>query len=365
MAMRKNQARWIESRQRWQINVQKDGERRTFTSSKAGTKGKIEAERKADKWLEEGIRNNCIRLKRLYVDFLVEVKNLTSTPNYIKHEQIGRLWLLPRLEHKRVNTITPQDWQDCINDAYKAGKSKHTLTNIRGSITALYAYARKNRIQMEYPEGLIIKKDAPVAEKKILQPADLKKLFSIDTVTKYGKTITEYFIHAYRFIVLTGLRRGELCGLMQDDVLNNVVFVRRTVNSLNEITQGKTDNARRYFALPDKAKEVLEAQKQMLKKRGIISPYLFPDERGEMLDPNHLYKMWRAYCSQHDIHCTLHELRHTMISVSKAEVPEELLKRVVGHSKSMDTFGEYGHLVDGEIEKVASILNETFNLILK
>ena len=47
MSERKNEAVWIESRQRWQINVQSEGIRRTFTSSTNGKKGKVEAEKKA------------------------------------------------------------------------------------------------------------------------------------------------------------------------------------------------------------------------------------------------------------------------------------------------------------------------------
>ena len=53
MSERKNEAAWVESRGRWQINVQADGIRRTFSSRIAGRKGKIEAEKKADKWLED------------------------------------------------------------------------------------------------------------------------------------------------------------------------------------------------------------------------------------------------------------------------------------------------------------------------
>lgn len=33
---RTNTAKWIESAHRWQINVQKDGVRKTFTSAKPG-----------------------------------------------------------------------------------------------------------------------------------------------------------------------------------------------------------------------------------------------------------------------------------------------------------------------------------------
>ena len=45
--LRTNEAAWSESGNRWRISVQRDGERKTFYSSKAGKKGKLEAERKA------------------------------------------------------------------------------------------------------------------------------------------------------------------------------------------------------------------------------------------------------------------------------------------------------------------------------
>ena len=48
---RTNTAKWIESARRWQINVQKDGVRKTFTSAKPGRTGQREANRKADDWL--------------------------------------------------------------------------------------------------------------------------------------------------------------------------------------------------------------------------------------------------------------------------------------------------------------------------
>ena len=38
---RTNTAKWIESAHRWQINVQKDGVRKTFTSAKPGRTGQL------------------------------------------------------------------------------------------------------------------------------------------------------------------------------------------------------------------------------------------------------------------------------------------------------------------------------------
>lgn len=47
MGRRTNTAQWLPNQKRWQIKVQKDGQRRTFTSAKPGRTGQREANRKA------------------------------------------------------------------------------------------------------------------------------------------------------------------------------------------------------------------------------------------------------------------------------------------------------------------------------
>ena len=49
---------WSESRNHWQINVQKDGIRKTFTSSLPGHAGQKECNEKADAWLDDNITDN-------------------------------------------------------------------------------------------------------------------------------------------------------------------------------------------------------------------------------------------------------------------------------------------------------------------
>ena len=44
----------------------------------------------------------------------------------------------------------------------------------------------------------------------------------------------------------------------------------------------------------------------------------------------------------------------------KNDLPEQMVKAIVGHSASMDTFGVYGHKVDGEAEQAAKILDLAF-----
>lgn len=45
-------------------------------------------------------------------------------------------------------------------------------------------------------------------------------------------------------------------------------------------------------------------------------------------------------------------------------LPEGWVKQLVGHSKSMDTFGVYGHAVAGMEKQITSALDDVFGGIL-
>lgn len=373
MAERRNEARWIEKRNRWQINVQKDGQRKTFTSSIEGTKGKIAAERKADKWLKQSTIDSNIRLETMWQRFLEHLKpdengksaNGTGYSYYNDVKTQGKNHILPVLQTKKMRNITQADWQSCIDTAYKKGLSKATLKYIRSIISIFHSYTENNNITIKPLRKLKIPDDAPVKEKRILQPDDLHTLFTQSTITIRGKEVECFYIHAFRFFVLTGLRRGELCALTNSNIEDNILYVRQSINKHNIITKGKSENALRWFILPKLAQEELAKQRQLLIRNEIISPYVFPNEYGEMLPPSSLYDRWQRYREQHGISCTLHELRHTMISLNKNTVPPEMLKLVVGHSEDMDTFGIYGHEVEGEKETATRLIDKTLNQYIK
>ena len=67
---RTNTAKWIESAGRWQINVQKDGVRKTFTSAKPGRTGQREANKKADEWLDIGVKTERIKVSDAWEQLL-------------------------------------------------------------------------------------------------------------------------------------------------------------------------------------------------------------------------------------------------------------------------------------------------------
>lgn len=365
MVKRKNEAHWIESRQHWRIDVQKDGQRKSFYSTTPKRTGKIECEAKADAWLMSGVGED-IRFGVLWKEYLDSIDKANSSEHYIKQEQMGRLWLLPKLENKKVSSITLQDMQECVDAPFVTKDlSKKTCGNVRGALTAIYRYAYKRRAPLERPEFLTLPKGAVIKEKQILQPDALKTLFAEDWIMHYGKRVTAFYIYTWRFLVLSGLRRGEAAGIRLEDIEGNVLHVQRSLNSLDEFTPGKNANANRYLVLTSRLAQIVEQQKAHLRKLGIISPWLFPSKAGGP-DANAIYKGWIVYRNQRGWNkdVSIHSLRHTMISIVKPFIPEALLKQVVGHGATMDTIGVYGHRVDGEIERAAQIVGQTFDELL-
>lgn len=366
MAKRKSEAVWFEDRQRWQINVQTDGKRKTFTSSIKGKRGKADAERKADRWLEEPTTAEVARVSKLLDEFEAHLKSTKSTGHANQYCGFIRLYIRPVIGLKKINKLTEGDLQDVIDIAYSKNKlADKTLRDIRGCIMSWLKWCRQHGKTRLFPEGLTIPAGAKKPEKKIVHPSGLTTLFNVTTTIYRGKCIEDWNIHAYRFEVLTGLRPGELRGIEdRRDLRGNKLTIRQSINVRNEITQGKNNNARRTIQLSAMAMAEVEAQRAMVKKAGILSPHLFPSADGGCLNHKNYYRAWGRYCEANGIPKTsLYELRHTFISVNK-EMPAGLKKMVVGHSKDMDTEGVYGHEMAGDMAKAADYTEQAFAAVV-
>ena len=88
---------------------------------------------------------------------------------------------------------------------------------------------------------------------------------------------------------------------------------------------------------------------------GLRSEYVFPYTDGDHINPHTYYSRWVRYRDYYGLSkANLYEMRHTFISMIKA-LPEGVVKDLVGHSAYMDTFGTYGHEVEGELLEQAKL----------
>ena len=315
--MRKNEAIWIEKSQRWQIKVQKDGVRKAFYSTKVGRKGKIEAEKKADAWLESGEDGGRRRFDKVWEEWIAwqEQSSGKDNPTLKKNRSIGKTHVVPVIGWKQIQAIKLDDWQGVVDKAFAKKKlSKKTLENIRGALTSFYSYCKRKGLPICKPDEIIIPRAATRGERTILQPTDLDVLFTHSTITNNGKERPCWYIHYWRFAVYTGLRPGELVGLKWDDIRDGVLTISRSVNADGIETRGQNRNARRSIYLTTYALQELEEQRAMVKAAHIITPWVFPAPDGQRASERAIYKLWVRWSEQHKIpHTSNLQLRTSCI----------------------------------------------------
>jgi len=348
---RTNTARWVESAHRWQINVQKDGVRKTFTSAKPGRTGQREANAKADAWLDEGLMSRKVKVSDAWAEYYARAQKTTGESNWRPMGSRWRTWIEPRIGSRRLESLTVQQVQDILDDALAAGRSKKTLQNLMGDLTGFFRFCRRSGWSTFVADDLRIPDGARAGERSILQPLDFTILMSVDTTLYRGRRVSDPLIHYYRLAVLTGMRPGELLGLEWDDIQGNTIHIRRAVNIYGEITRGKNDNAVRAVPLSNLAYREIDAQR----RQGIPGKRVF----GQVWQ-HYIYKRWMAYVAANNLSpCSLYELRHTFVSIAQ-NLPEGQLRQLVGHSKAMDTYGIYAHQVDGQGQDAAARLDGLF-----
>ena len=375
MKKRKNEAIWIEKRRYWQIKVTNEaGVRKTFCSSVglSTRKGKLQAERKADEWLENGLVSTSNTVESAYKKYMEHIEKTCSTSRKKQLTSIGKMWLIKYLGPRKISSITEGDCEDILANAYKAGKTKSTIKAIRNCITTFLKFCRKHKLTDLHPEELQIPAGARQQPRYVLDENEIKVLFS-SSKTKKGKE--EFFINAYRFLLLSDLRPGELAGLKWSDITGNVCTISRSINSDNEVTKGKNENAARTIPLNKYAINVLADQRKMLKKCGIVSPFVFPSHDGGNARQENLRYYWYNYCEYNGIglrgknkfghprYITPYEFRHTCYSINK-EMPETYKKMAFGHSRKFDGDKVYNHAMTGDLEQIAAYSNAAFEKIL-
>ena len=176
----------------------------------------------------------------------------------------------------------------------------------------------------------------------------------------------------WRFLAMTGCRRGEALGLMWPDldVESGAVAIRRALvpidGKLRE-SEPKTRRGRRRIALDAETVAVLQelaasqlAEQQAVGDSWVDSGRVFTRPDGEQLHPERISALFRRLVRAAALPpIPLHGLRHTYASIALAKgVNPAIVSRRLGHSTVAFTLDVYSHVlpqVDAEAaELIAS-----------
>lgn len=341
---------------RWRIQVRHDGRRFSFSSSIPGAKGRRECQKKYDAWYY-GEATGEKTVERVCSEYLEDLKARRGeqSASYYQCSQYIRLYIAPKCASKKMCKMTLRDWQSVINGALsESGEplSHKTLTNIRSIIMSVIKFGYAD-YQCELPRGeLYIPQGHAKHEKEILQADDVRRLMEPSDL---------WYHSLFCFLAITGMRPGEALGLKSSDVYKDHVVIRRAVNSRNIVTDGKNENARRVIPIGALAHGLLEKTIARNESYKLHTEWIFCSPDGSKGIQKSAYKHWLKLKEDRNLPGTPYCLRHTFISLMKNVMPEQMIKDIVGHAVSFDTFGTYGHILDGEDRRAAQIIDLTFS----
>lgn len=174
--------------------------------------------------------------------------------------------------------------------------------------------------------------------------------------------------------LMTGLRRGEICGLQWGDFDEDTgtLKVCRTLHSQRkgEYTVGetKTNQGMRTIILPHSVTEILRRR-----KADAISKWIFPDpvKPENPVDPNAAYRRMKTLLQRAGLpSIRFHDLRHTFATHALTSgVDAKTLSGILGHTNASFTLDTYTH-VTSDMQKqacgiVGSFMEDIFGKELK
>lgn len=278
----------------------------------------------------------ALRWYRIYKEPNVSDNSKTSILNVLNTH------LLPYLSGYRIKDITPMHIQQIFNRIAK--KSQSLNEKVRTYLNEILDTAVANRLIALSPltKSINIKGKA-AKEKEALTEEEVQAILQrLKDEPSIGAQA------AYLFCLIgfkTGLRRGELCGLMWSDFdfdAGEITVQRSCVwpgNAQPKLSEDmKTAAAHRVVPIPHSAMPALRQAAS-----NADSLYVFHGEDGRPLSYSALRNIWN-HTKKSGIEFTPHQMRHTYCTrlVEKGlEIKE--VQYLMGHSKPEMTLRIYTH----------------------
>lgn len=247
-----------------------------------------------------------------------------------------------------------------------------TISKIKRTVRAILSTAKKQRLIVDnYASAdYITFPKRPPREIDYMDDEDAKKFY---------KAADEYpdvrYKAAMLTLLLTGMRRGELCGLEWQDVNfeNATITIARSLTAVRTVgvvlKDPKTESSKREIAISVKLLTVLteyknwyEDYKAMLGDKWINSNRLFISEYGDSIYPGMINMWMKKICDMAGLeHRSVHSLRHTNITMQiAAGVPIVTVAGRAGHARTSTTTDIYSHFLKTADRSAAQKIEEIF-----
>ena len=299
-----------------------------------------------DKWLDE------------YMIFTIRESTLDSYRAMVKNQ------VKPFIGGKQIASLTTADMQKFYNKIKKEGRVREhpihgkTLADsmVRGVHMMLHEAldtAVKERLIATNPTNGTTVPKCNYPEKQILGDNQLETF--LEAIKGH-----EYWCDFFYVEVMTGLRRGEICGLRWQDINfdENKLQVKRSVSVKKgggvSIGETKTETGVRCIQMPPSVAELLKSKKQTAITEWVFPHFLHPEQP---ISPASAYRKLKVILKNAELPLIrFHDLRHTFAThATQGGVDPKTLAGILGHTNASFTLDTYTH-VTSDMQKSASAI---------
>jgi len=339
---------------------------------------KAEAEAKLAELLHQYNRGELIEPTKMttgewlqrWIDVYVKNSKKKRLRTIETYESVVRRHLIPAFDKIPLQQLSAGHIQHYYNTSELASSTleqHHAILH-----QALKVATINERLLNVNPAEMVVEK--PVAERNFdMQVWDEEEVRLFLTVARDAGTEVEAF---YTLAIETGMRKGELCGLMWDDVDINArrISVRRTLLKAGpEPVLGvpKTGRGRAITISPQTAsllrKHQLRQKELKLSLGGAYKDrdFVFAKENGDPIQINNFGQ--RSFANLIESagvkKIRFHDLRHTCATLLLAKgVNPKIVQERLGHSDISMTLNRYSHVTPTMQDQAARLLGDALQI---
>ena len=268
----------------------------------------------------------------------------------------------PFLGSKQISKVTAADVQTLYRKLQREGSvdggalSPATVRRIHGVLHQALNAAVDRHLIVKNPTDDVTLPKKVTAAKTILNDKQLERFME-------AIKADEHWHDFFYLEITTGLRRGELCGLMWTDfdMGKGTLTVRRTLHNKEGggyyVGETKTGAGRRIIKLPPSTVQLLSER-----KRTSISQWIFPNpiHPEDPIMPNSGYTRMKKLLAEAGLpDMRFHDLRHTFATHALTSgVDAKTLSGILGHTKTSFTLDTYTHVTGDMHRKASGIVGE-------
>ncbi|MEW1659403.1 site-specific integrase [Streptomyces sp. NPDC093707] len=283
-----------------------------------------------------------------WLDNVIKPRRKRTT--YAKYEVHVRLYLVPMLGTKRLESLSVADVRRFLRDVERKRSAATAKESHRVLRTALMAACR---------EELITRNVATLVEPPKPESHDLSPWSLDETLTFLSASRRDPLYAAFVIAIALGFRRGEIVGLRWADVDldRREIRVRKQRQRVGgEAYDDDPKGRRRRQTLPLPAiclaplrwQRMRQADmRQRAGKEWVETGYVFTTRTGRPIEPRNLYRSFTRVAKNADLRVIrLHDARHGCATLlTAAGVAPRVVMEILGHSQIAITMNTYTHVV--------------------